>query len=130
MNKKNTVAALMCILASTSAMAELADQSILSRYGIASDQLPAGQASESVEASSGKSHFRVPPVAPWGVVIPSDAMKPPMTGNISIDQSAQQDHERCRRTQNQALRRNGGWGGWAGCPSMSIEPEISTGFTR
>ncbi|WP_181287085.1 hypothetical protein [Pseudomonas brassicacearum] len=130
MNKKNIVAALVCILASTSAMAELPDQSILSRYGIASDQLPTGQADETVDASSGKSHFKVPLIGPWGVVVPSDAMKPPMTGNISIDQSVQQDQERCRRMQNEALRRNGGWGGWAGCPSISIEPQITTGFTR
>ena len=130
MTKKNTIAALIGLLACASAMAELPDRSILSRYGIASDQLPAGQVDKSVETPSGKSYFKVPPVGSWGAVIPSDAMKPPMTGNISIDQSAQQDHERCRRTQNQALRRNGGWGGWAGCPSMSIEPEISTGFTR
>jgi hypothetical protein len=41
--KKNTIAALIGLLACASAMAELPDQSILSRYGIASDQLPAGQ---------------------------------------------------------------------------------------
>jgi len=130
MNKKNTVAALVYVLASTSAMAELPDQSILSRYGIASDQLPVGQADGSVDASSGKFHFKVPPMGPWGVVTPSDAMKPSMTGNISIDHAVQQDQERCRRAQNEALRRNSGQGGWAGCPSISIEPQISTGFTR
>jgi hypothetical protein len=130
MNKKTTVAALVCIMACASAMAELPDQPILSRYGIALDQLPAGQADETVDASSGKSHFKVPPIGPWGVVVPSDAMKPPMTGNISIDQSVQQDQERCQRTQNEALRRNGGRGGWAGCPIISIEPDITTGFTR
>lgn len=119
---------LMATMVSASAGAELPDASILDRYGISSDQLPVAQARSRVsEADASAPRFVIRPEKPWVSVSLGEGRKPDMTGNISIDRSTQQEHERCLRLQDQSLQRRGGW---VNCDEGGPMPGMGTGFTR
>ncbi len=106
-SRQSTIVGLICGLVSSSALAELPDHSILTRYGITSDQLPAAQAGKPVEAPMPRPRFEVQPEKPWVSVSLGETRKPDATGNLSIDRSNQQEHERCLRLQGDSLRRKG-----------------------
>lgn len=125
-HEQSTLVGLMWILATSSALAELPDQSILTRYGITSEQLPVAQADSPVEVVS-RPRFEVKPEKPWVSVSLGKSRKPQMTGNISIDHSNQQAYERCLRLQEESLRRKGGW---VSCEQSSATPEGVTDFNR
>lgn len=126
-SKQVTVVGLMWILVSSHALAELADPSILTRYGITPDQLPAVQAGKSAEVLSPRPRFDVRPEQPLGSVSLGDTRKPDTTGNISIDHSIQQEYERCRRLQGDSLRRKTRL---IDCEEGNPAPGVGTGFTR
>lgn len=126
-SKQGTIVGLMWVLASSSALAELPDHSILTRYGITSDQLPAAQADKAVETPAPGPRFEVQPEKPWVSISLGETKKPDTTGNISIDHSNQQEYERCLRLQGDSLRRKGGM---IRCEEGSPTPGLGIGFTR
>ncbi|WP_058543090.1 hypothetical protein [Pseudomonas fluorescens] len=126
-SKQSTIVGLICGLVSSSALAELPDQSILTRYGITSDQLPAAQAGKPEEAPTPRSRFEVQPEKPWVSVSLGETKKPDTTGNLSIDRSNQQEHERCLRLQGDSLRRKGAM---ISCQESGPMPGGSRGFSQ
>ncbi|MEN2394270.1 hypothetical protein [Pseudomonas halotolerans] len=126
-SKKSPIIGLMAALASAGALAEWPDQSILTRYGVTSEQLPNAQAGASVEAPPPRPRFEVQAEKPWVSVSLGEAKKPAMTGNISIDHSAEQEYHRCLRLRDQMMQRKGGL---ISCEAGSPTPVTGTGFSR
>jgi len=94
-------------LLSANAWADLPPTSILSRYGISSDQLPKPAKTEAIEPVEEKSLFQIQPEQPFVTIRLGDGKQPQTTGNLSIDRMAQQDQERCQRLQGELARRGG-----------------------
>nr|WP_284676841.1 hypothetical protein [Pseudomonas sp. AKS31] len=94
-------------LCSANACADLPQSSILSRYGVTTDQLPSPPESETVEPVEEKSRFQIQPEQPFVTLRLGDGKQPQTTGNLSIDRMAQQDLERCRRVQGEVVKRGG-----------------------
>ncbi|WP_025109635.1 hypothetical protein [Pseudomonas sp. H1h] len=92
-------------LLSANAWADLPPTSILSRYGISSDQLPKPAKTEAVEPVEEKSLFQIQPEQPFVTFRRGDDKQAQATGNLSIDRMTQQDLERCRRLQTELARR-------------------------
>lgn len=109
-NSKRFTFGLALALLSATATAELPQSSILTRYGVTSDQLPKPAAIETAKAAKPieeKSRFQIQPEQPWVTVRLGDGKQPEKTGNISIDRSMQQELERCRRMQERLIGRAG-----------------------
>lgn len=106
-NSKRYIFGLALALLSAAAAAELPQSSILTRYGVTSDQLPEPAATETAKPIEEKSRFQLQPEQPWVTLRLGDGKQPEKTGNISIDRSMQQERERCQRMQEQLLRRGG-----------------------
>lgn len=109
-NSKRYTFGLALALLSATAAAELPQSSILTRYGVTSDQLPKPAATETTKPAKSieeKSRFQLQPEQPWVTVRLGDGKQPQKTGNISIDRSMQQERERCQRVREQLLRRGG-----------------------
>ncbi|CAH0175335.1 hypothetical protein ACVK1X_003024 [Pseudomonas sp. PvR086] len=106
-NSKRYTFGLALALLSAAAAAELPQSSILTRYGVTSDQLPKPPATETAKPIEEKSRFQLQPEQPWVTLRLGDGKQPEKTGNISIDRSMQQEQERCQRMQEQLLRRGG-----------------------
>jgi hypothetical protein len=106
-NSKRYTFGLALALLSAAAAAELPQSSILTRYGVTSDQLPKPAATETAKPVEEKSRFQLQPEQPWVTVRLGDGKQPEKTGNISIDRSMQQELERCQRMQEQLIRRGG-----------------------
>ncbi|WP_223484824.1 hypothetical protein [Pseudomonas sp. A-RE-19] len=109
-NSKRYTFGLALALLSATAAAELPQSSILTRYGVTSDQLPKPAAIETTKPTTPveeKSRFQLQPEQPWMTLRLGDGKQPEKTGNISIDRSMQQELERCRRMQDQLFRRGG-----------------------
>lgn len=97
-------------LCSANVWADLPQTSILSRYGISSEQLPSPAKTEAVEPVEEKSRFQIQPEQPFVTIRLGDGKPPPQTtGNPSIDRMAQQDLERCQRLQSELVRRGGSY---------------------
>ncbi|WP_420233566.1 hypothetical protein ACN079_03560 [Pseudomonas sp. ABY48] len=126
-SKHGTIVGLIGVLVSSCAVAELPDHSILTRYGITSDQLPAAQAGKPGEAPAPRPRFEVPPEKPWVSVSLGETRKPDTTGNLSIDRSNQQEHERCLRLQGDSLRRKGAM---ISCEEGAPMPGVGSGFAQ
>ena len=94
-------------LLSANAWADLPPTSILSRYGISSDQLPKPAKTEAIELVEEKSLFQIQPEQPFVTFRRGDDKQAQATGNLSIDRMAQQDQERCQRLQGELARRGG-----------------------
>ncbi|MCP1488274.1 MULTISPECIES: hypothetical protein [Pseudomonas] len=94
-------------LCSANVCADLPQSSILSRYGITTDQLPSPPKTEAVEPVEEKSRFQIQPEQPFVTLRLGDGKQPQTTGNLSIDRMAQQDLERCRRLQGEVVKRGG-----------------------
>jgi len=94
-------------LGSANACADLPQSSILSRYGVTTDQLPSPPKNEAVEPVEEKSRFQIQPEQPFVTLRLGDGKQPQTTGNLSIDRMAQQDLERCRRLQGEVVKRGG-----------------------
>nr|WP_282187805.1 hypothetical protein [Pseudomonas sp. MWU12-2020] len=92
-------------LLSANAWADLPPTSILSRYGISTDQLPKPEKTEVVEPVEEKSLFQIQPEQPFVTFRPGDGKQAQATGNLSIDRMTQLDLERCRRLQAELARR-------------------------
>ncbi|SFG68372.1 hypothetical protein [Pseudomonas sp. NFACC45] len=107
-SKKSPIIGLMGALASAGALAELPDQSILTRYGITPEQLPAAERGKPFDAPSYLPRFEIQTPKSWVSVGVDEAKRPDMTGNISIDRSTQLEYEHCLRMQERSLRRKGG----------------------
>jgi hypothetical protein len=90
---------------SASAAAELPHSSILSRYGMTPDELPKPAAVETQAPAEEKTLFHIEPEQPWATVRFGDGKKPEVTGNISIDNSVQQEYERCLKLRDQMIKR-------------------------
>ncbi|MBK5373247.1 hypothetical protein JFT81_01180 [Pseudomonas sp. TH43] len=95
------------VLCSANAWADLPQSSILSRYGISTDQLPAPAKTDVSEPAEEKSRFQIQPEQPFVTLRLGDGKQPQTTGNLSIDRMAQQDLERCQRLQGEVVRRGG-----------------------
>ncbi|MFJ2709460.1 MULTISPECIES: hypothetical protein [unclassified Pseudomonas] len=102
---KGYIGVLGLALLSANVWADLPQSSILSRYGISTDQLPAPAKSEIVEPVEEKSRFQIQPEQPLVNVRLSEGAPLEMTGNPSIDHMTQLDFERCRRLQDELRRR-------------------------
>ncbi|VVP96180.1 hypothetical protein PS925_01859 [Pseudomonas fluorescens] len=94
-------------LCSANVWADLPQSSILSRYGITTDQLPSPPKAEAVEPVEEKSRFQIQPEQPFVTLRLGDGKQPQTTGNLSIDRMAQQDLDRCRRLQGEVVKRGG-----------------------
>ena len=93
-------------LLSANAWADLPPTSILSRYGVSTDQLPKPAKTEVAKPVEEKSLFQIQPEQPFVTIRLGDGKPPPQTtGNPSIDRMAQQDLERCQRLQGELVRR-------------------------
>nr|WP_243433216.1 hypothetical protein [Pseudomonas sp. 58(2021)] len=92
-------------LLSANAWADLPHSSILSRYGVSSDDLPKPAPTENTEPVEEKSRFQLQPEQPFVTIRLGDGKQPETTGNLSIDRMAQQERERCQRLQAELARR-------------------------
>ncbi|XHF33856.1 hypothetical protein OXH62_02545 [Pseudomonas chlororaphis] len=92
-------------LLSANAWADLPHSSILSRYGVTTDQLPKSAESDDVKPVEEKSRFHIQPEQPFVTVRIGEDNTPEMTGNLSIDRMAQQERQRCQRLQEEMVRR-------------------------
>ena len=92
-------------LLSANAWADLPPTSILSRYGISTDQLPKPAKTEATEPVEEKSLFQIQPEQPFVTIRLGDGKQQQATGNLSIDRMTQLDLERCRRLQAELARR-------------------------
>ena len=109
-NSKRYTFGLALAFISATAAAELPQSSILTRYGVTSDQLPEPAAIETAKPAKPieeKTRFQIQPEQPWVTVRLGDGKQPEKTGNISIDRSMQQERERCQRMQEQLIRQGG-----------------------
>ncbi|WP_166219570.1 hypothetical protein [Pseudomonas atagonensis] len=104
---KGYVAIVGLALCAANACADLPQSSILSRYGITTDQLPGPVKTETAEPVEEKSRFQIQPEQPFVTIRLGDGKQPQTTGNLSIDRMAQQDLERCQRLQGEVARRGG-----------------------
>lgn len=98
---------LALVLAAGSVMAEdLPQQSILKRYGVTPDQLPAATApaGKAVEPEPSE-RFHVEASQPWANVTLREDKRPETTGNISIDNAAAREFERCQRVRSELQKR-------------------------
>lgn len=92
-------------LLSANAWADLPHSSILSRYGVTTDQLPKPAEGDDVKPVEEKSRFHIQPEQPFVTVRIGEDNTPEMTGNLSIDRMAQQERQRCQRLQEEMVRR-------------------------
>ena len=92
-------------LLAANAWADLPPTSILSRYGISTDQLPKPAKTEATEPVEEKSLFQIQPEQPFVTFRLGDGKQQQATGNLSIDRMTQLDLERCRRLQADLARR-------------------------
>ncbi|NNA56087.1 hypothetical protein [Pseudomonas koreensis] len=92
-------------LLAANAWADLPPTSILSRYGISTDQLPKPAKTEATEPVEEKSLFQIQPEQPFVTIRLGDGKQQQATGNLSIDRMTQLDLERCRRLQAELARR-------------------------
>ena len=92
-------------LLAANAWADLPPTSILSRYGISTDQLPKSAKTEATEPVEEKSLFQIQPEQPFVTIRLGDDKQQQATGNLSIDRMTQLDLERCRRLQADLARR-------------------------
>jgi len=104
-NSKRFVLGLALAVLSANAAAELPHRSILSRYGMTPEELPKPASTETKDPVEEKSLFHVQPEQPWATVRIGDGKKPEVTGNISIDNSVQQEYERCQKLRDQLIKR-------------------------
>jgi len=94
-------------LGSASAWADLPHSSILSRYGVTTEQLPRAADVKVVEPVESKSRFQIQPEQPCVTFRLGDGVVSQTTGNPIIDRMEQQDLARCRRLQEELARRGG-----------------------
>ncbi|MBV6752808.1 hypothetical protein KV580_21030 [Pseudomonas chlororaphis] len=89
----------------------LPENSLLGRYGVTPDQLPAATRVETSETSAGKtpSLFQLKPEAPVVDIRFGERTAPEEVGNITIDNMARRDYERCLRLHAELLERKSGW---------------------
>ena len=92
-------------LLAANAWADLPPTSILSRYGISTDQLPKPAKTEATEPVEEKSLFQIQPEQPFVTFRLGDGKQQQATGNLSIDRMTQLDLERCRCLQAELARR-------------------------
>lgn len=104
---KGYVGVIGLALISANAWADLPQSSILSRYGVTTDQLPSPAKTEVIEPVEKKSRFQIQPEQPFVTIRLGDGKQPQTTGNLSIDRMAQQDRERCQRLQGELAKRGG-----------------------
>jgi len=105
---KGYIGVITLALGSASVWADLPQSSILSRYGITSDQLPDPAKDETLEPVEPKSRFQIQPEQPF-VTIRLGENKPQTTGNLSIDRMDQQERQRCQRLQEELVKRGGSY---------------------
>ncbi len=88
----------------------LPESSLLGRYGVTPDQLPVATQMETSEASAEKSPslFQLKPEAPLVDIRFGERTAPADVGNITIDNMARRDYERCLRLQGELLERDAG----------------------
>ncbi|MBK5549150.1 hypothetical protein JFU49_02470 [Pseudomonas sp. TH03] len=104
-NSKRYVLGLALAVLSANAAAELPHSSILSRYGMTPDELPKPAVIETKAPVEEKTLFHVQSEQPWATVRFGDGKKPEVTGNISIDNSVQQEYDRCQKLRDQMIKR-------------------------
>ncbi|UQS16380.1 hypothetical protein [Pseudomonas sp. HS6] len=92
-------------LLSANTWADLPHSSILSRYGVSTDELPKPAPTDTTEPVEEKSRFQIQPEQPFVTIRLGDGKQPETTGNLSIDRMAQQERERCQRLQAELARR-------------------------
>ncbi|MGZ0701306.1 hypothetical protein [Pseudomonas sp. L5B5] len=105
-NSKRHASVLVLALWAVVASAEdLPPSSILKRYGVSPDQLPAGQPLPATEPLTTTSRFRLDPDLPSVQLRLGDGKAPDSTGNISIDNANAQERQRCRQVRDELVRR-------------------------
>ncbi len=106
-NKRCAIGLVLSLLAGTTLADELPHNSILQRYGVTPEQLPAG-AKLKVEPKQqpAPSRFHIAPEQPWAQVRLGDGQQPETTGNISIDNAARQEYDRCQKVRGELYKRN------------------------
>lgn len=96
---------LALLLAMGGAVAEdLPQPSILQRFGVTPDQLPAATPGKVTEPEQDK-RFQLDGERPVVNVTLGEGKQPETTGNISIDNAAAREFERCRQVRSELQRR-------------------------
>jgi len=96
---------LMALWTGLVAAEELPRSSILQRYGVSVDQLPAGQPAPAQSPPAPASRFNLQPESPLVNLRLGDGSAPPSTGNISIDNAEARERERCQQVRDELSRR-------------------------
>lgn len=84
---------------------DLPNQSLLTRYGVTEDQLPAAPAAPVLDPEPTKSRFAIQPERPLIRVEKNGDLVSETTGNISIDNAAAQGQVQCARAYAELERR-------------------------
>ncbi|WP_051903089.1 hypothetical protein [Pseudomonas fluorescens] len=84
---------------------DLPNLSLLTRYGVTEEQLPAAPAELALTSEPTKSHFEIQPERPLIRLEKNGGLVSETTGNISIDNATAQDQVRCARAQAELTRR-------------------------
>jgi hypothetical protein len=95
----------LLLLAGNALATDLPDDSIFSRYSVKPEELPAVEGEKSVQADPPAEKFNIRDPQPWITVKEPDARHQLMTGNSGLEQMVKRDAERCRREQQNFLRR-------------------------
>ncbi|WP_256350415.1 hypothetical protein [Pseudomonas gingeri] len=101
----------------------LPESSLLDRYGVTPDQLPAATQVEKPDEKS-PSLFQLKPEAPVVDIRFGERTAPEEVGNITIDNMARRDYERCLRLQGELLDRRK-----SGLPNVQWQAPLNSDTT-
>lgn len=105
-NKRYAIGLALSLVAGGAWAEDVPQHSILNRYGVTPDQLPAAVPGAVIdEAEPAASLFHIEPEQPWITASPSPRQQPEVTGNISIDNATAQEFERCQRARGELQKR-------------------------
>ncbi|MFJ7142811.1 MAG: hypothetical protein ACN6P5_27375 [Pseudomonas protegens] len=105
-NSKRCASGLVLALWAFMASAEeLPHSSILKRYGVTPDQLPAGLPAPPEKQEPAPSRFNLQPEQPFANLRLGDGKAPESTGNISIDNAEARERQRCQQVRDELSKR-------------------------
>ncbi|MBC2656323.1 hypothetical protein H7A76_12840 [Pseudomonas sp. MSSRFD41] len=104
-SKRYASGLVLALWATWASAGELPPGSILKRYGVSPDQLPAGQPAPVDSQPATSSRFRLEPEQPVVNLRLGDNKVPDTTGNISIDHANARERQRCRQVRDELVKR-------------------------
>ncbi|KAF0866504.1 hypothetical protein [Pseudomonas sp. LD120] len=95
----------LALWALVAAAEELPQSSILKRYGVSPEQLPAAQPAPPIKEQATPSRFKLQAEQPVVNLRLGDGQAPVSTGNISIDNAQARERERCQQMRDALSKR-------------------------